>query len=127
MPDGEHCLKVEYEVDAGVHEQFEAARAAAGAPGNLSYARTVGFGDIERQGPVAMLIAGQASNFSQADISRDARLLPGEESIALAELVEFAADDACRIVVVVAEQHSLLREYGPAALSALLYPALQAL
>jgi hypothetical protein len=127
MPDGEHCLKVEYEVDAAVHEQFEAARAAAGAPGNLSYARTVGFGDIQRQGPAAMLIAGEASNFSQEEIAQAARLLPGEESIALAELVEFAADDACRIVVVVAEQHSLLREYGPAALSALLYPTLQAL
>lgn len=127
MPDGEHCLKVSYEVDAAVHEQFEAALAAAGAPGSLSYARTIGFGEMQRQGPATLLIAGEASNFSQAEIAQAARLLPGEDSIDLAELVEFAADDACRVVVVVAEQHSLLREYGPAAFGALLYPALQAL
>ncbi len=127
LPDGEHCLKVTYEVDAAVHERFQAALTTAGAPGALSYAKNVNFGEVERPGPVTMLIAGEASNFSQADIADAARLIPGEDSIVLAELVEFAAEDACRIVIVVAEQHSLLREYGPAAFGALLYPTIQAL
>ncbi len=74
-----------------------------------------------------ILIGGEASNFSQAEIASAAALVSGEDSIGLAELVEFAADDACRIVVVVAEHHSVLRSYGPAAVGALLYPTLQAL
>jgi hypothetical protein len=127
MSDSEHCLKVTYEVDAVIQERFQEALLAAGAPGALSYARTVGFGELRRPGPVTMLIAGEASNFSQAEIADAAVLLPAEDSIDLAELVEFAADDACRIVVVVAEHHSILRDYGPAAVGALLYPTLRAL
>lgn len=127
MSDGEHCLKVAYEIDAAVHEQFQEALIAASAPGALSYARTVGFGEIRRPGSVTMLIAGEASNFSQAEIADAAVLVSAEDSIGLAELVEFAADDSCRIVIVVAEHHSIFRDYGPAAVGALLYPTLQAL
>jgi hypothetical protein len=103
LPDGFKAVDAQFEVDAEPWDAFQAANAALGVTGGMSFSYSEYFVEIRRKGSAGggaeFKLSADASRFGDDAIQDAAESLAGAGKVTAGRLYQFSADHPCRIII----------------------------